>query len=254
MHCAQAEYSGERHQDHFPSETVSRRNTRRSSRFRWLGWVEIRCRGQGSLRFGDGSRPAPQGETSGAGQQAEIDSQPDRYRAVVERDLPWHSHGVKENISAYLEGDVVGVAGRFTLSSGKRDQERRPATTPDCLGVFGMRSAVVSTTPVGGLRCQRRPHAPGEGVGRWQDSRCHGFAHRWRRVLRWLGLEFSNVRSAIWMMRALVVHNTLARREDRILYVPIRPTLDPKGERLSSAVSNAHRLANARGLFHPRII
>jgi hypothetical protein len=55
------------------------------------------------------------------------------------------------------------------------------------------------------------------------------------------------------MMRALVVNNTLARREDRILYVPIHPMLDPNGERVSSAVSNVHRLATARGLFRTEL-
>ena len=65
----------------------------------------------------------------------------------------------------------------------------------------------------------------------------------------WMGLETASVRSAIWMMRALAVSNVLARREGTLLYVPVNPVADPEGEVLVSAVSAAHRLATARGLF-----
>jgi hypothetical protein len=36
----------------------------------------------------------------------------------------------------------------------------------------------------------------------------------------WLGLECPSVESAIWMMRALVASNVLARREQTVLFVP----------------------------------
>jgi hypothetical protein len=65
----------------------------------------------------------------------------------------------------------------------------------------------------------------------------------------WLGLECPDVRSAIWMMRALVVNNTLARREESCLYVPIHPSLDPKGGRIADTVLSIHRLADAHGLL-----
>ncbi len=65
----------------------------------------------------------------------------------------------------------------------------------------------------------------------------------------WLGLDAKSVHSAIWMMRALVVSNVLARREDTLLYVPLNPSIDPDGNILVSAVSTVHRLAAARGLF-----
>lgn len=64
----------------------------------------------------------------------------------------------------------------------------------------------------------------------------------------WLGIEANNVYSAVWMMRALVVSNVLARREGTVLYVPLNAVVDPKGEILISAVSTVHRLATARGL------
>ncbi len=67
----------------------------------------------------------------------------------------------------------------------------------------------------------------------------------------WLGLECPDVRSAIWIMRALVVHNTLARREERCLYVPVNPALDPDGTRIATTLARIHRLAVARGLVSP---
>ncbi len=46
----------------------------------------------------------------------------------------------------------------------------------------------------------------------------------------WLGFTCPDVPTAIWMMRALVVSNVLARREDTALFVPVHPN--------SAAVSN----------------
>jgi hypothetical protein len=37
----------------------------------------------------------------------------------------------------------------------------------------------------------------------------------------WLGIECPSVRSAVWMMRALVATNVLSRREGTVLFVPI---------------------------------
>ncbi|MCC6538899.1 MAG: hypothetical protein IT162_15200, partial [Bryobacterales bacterium] len=45
----------------------------------------------------------------------------------------------------------------------------------------------------------------------------------------WLGLECRSVQAAIWMMRALVVNNVVARRQETVLYVPVNPALDPQG-------------------------
>lgn len=64
----------------------------------------------------------------------------------------------------------------------------------------------------------------------------------------WLGLTCPDVRSAIWMMRALVVMNVLARRETQVLLVPVNPESDPGGVRVWSAVSRVYQLAKARGV------
>ena len=65
----------------------------------------------------------------------------------------------------------------------------------------------------------------------------------------WLGIEMPDVRAAIWMMRALVVTNVLARREDVVLYVPVHPALDPDGELIARRVTSVWRLAHARSLL-----
>jgi sirohydrochlorin cobaltochelatase len=64
----------------------------------------------------------------------------------------------------------------------------------------------------------------------------------------WLGLECASVKAAVWLMRALVVTNVLARREDHVLFVPVNRALDPNGARVSEAVVGLHRLAALRGL------
>jgi len=65
----------------------------------------------------------------------------------------------------------------------------------------------------------------------------------------WLGLETASVRAAIWMMRALVVNNVLARREATSLYVPVNPIADPQGEIIWTAVATVYQLARARGVL-----
>ena len=49
------------------------------------------------------------------------------------------------------------------------------------------------------------------------------------------------------MMRALVVTNVLARREDTVLFVPVNPATDPGGRLVAGAVGRIHRLAGHAG-------
>jgi hypothetical protein len=63
----------------------------------------------------------------------------------------------------------------------------------------------------------------------------------------WLGLDCPSVRGAIWMMRALVVSNVLARREGITLFVPVNAVQDAGGARVADTVSRVHELAAARG-------
>jgi sirohydrochlorin cobaltochelatase len=64
----------------------------------------------------------------------------------------------------------------------------------------------------------------------------------------WLGVDCRSVRSAIWMMRALVAGNVLARREATTLFVPVNHGTDPGGVKVARAFARAHRLGTARDI------
>ena len=78
----------------------------------------------------------------------------------------------------------------------------------------------------------------GDAIGR--DT---GLARARHRQAGWLGLDVGDVKAAIWMMRALVVTNVLARREDTTLFVPIDPARDADGAIVREAVTRVRRLA-----------
>jgi hypothetical protein len=59
----------------------------------------------------------------------------------------------------------------------------------------------------------------------------------------WLGVDCGSVRRAIWMMRALVVSNVLARRENTVLFVPVNPAQDPDGSLVADTVLHVDGLA-----------
>jgi hypothetical protein len=65
----------------------------------------------------------------------------------------------------------------------------------------------------------------------------------------WLAVECPSVRAAVWLMRALVVSNVLARREGTSLCLPVDPWQDPGGERVVTALRLLHGLAAARGVL-----
>jgi hypothetical protein len=65
----------------------------------------------------------------------------------------------------------------------------------------------------------------------------------------WLGFECPSVRSAIWIMRAMVASNVLSRREETVLFVPVNPVTDPGGHHVSGTLTTVHRLAAARKML-----
>ncbi|MDE1176524.1 MAG: hypothetical protein PW789_07940 [Edaphobacter sp.] len=62
----------------------------------------------------------------------------------------------------------------------------------------------------------------------------------------WLGVNCGEVRSAIRLMRAMVVSNVLCRREGTSIYLPVDPSADPSGSRLVGLFGRAYRLAGER--------
>jgi len=65
----------------------------------------------------------------------------------------------------------------------------------------------------------------------------------------WLGIELPNVPSAIWLMRALVASNVLARREDKTLFLPIDRRCDPAGKIAARSFARLLELAALRSVL-----
>ncbi len=63
-----------------------------------------------------------------------------------------------------------------------------------------------------------------------------------RHYAGWIGFEGSSVAAAVWMMRALVAHNVMARREETAVFVPIDEVQDPDGRRVRQLLGMAYRL------------
>jgi hypothetical protein len=82
-------------------------------------------------------------------------------------------------------------------------------------------------------------------------ARAVGLPRSPHRYVGWVGVETSGVKAAIWMMRALVVHNVLARREETTLFLPVDAGLDPGGALVAAALHRVHALATARGILQP---
>jgi sirohydrochlorin cobaltochelatase len=65
----------------------------------------------------------------------------------------------------------------------------------------------------------------------------------------WLGIDSLTVPAAIWMMRLMVTSNVLCRREGNVIYVPVNPSTDRDGNRVTALFVRAHRLAHAEGVI-----
>jgi hypothetical protein len=76
-----------------------------------------------------------------------------------------------------------------------------------------------------------------------------GLRRAGREYAGWLGVECSNVRTAISMMRLLSTMNVLSRREETVLYVPVNPGTDPAGDIVASAVAEVHGLVAENNLY-----
>lgn len=63
----------------------------------------------------------------------------------------------------------------------------------------------------------------------------------------WLGVECPTVAAAVWMMRALVASNVLARREGTALFVPIHAGTDPDGGIVAGRVAQIYGFAARLG-------
>lgn len=65
----------------------------------------------------------------------------------------------------------------------------------------------------------------------------------------WFGVRCPDVKSALWMMRAMVVSNILARREETTLLLAMNPAQDPEGESALRVFVRVHGFAKARNVL-----
>ena len=65
----------------------------------------------------------------------------------------------------------------------------------------------------------------------------------------WLGIDCLSVRSAIWMMRVMVVSNVLCRRENNFIYIPVNSSTDHSGDTITGLIARAHRVAITQSVF-----
>jgi len=65
----------------------------------------------------------------------------------------------------------------------------------------------------------------------------------------WLGVEYPDVRSAVWIMRSLVASNVLSRREGTVLFLPLDPFHDPTGKLAVGILLRLNNFATMRGFL-----
>jgi sirohydrochlorin cobaltochelatase len=65
----------------------------------------------------------------------------------------------------------------------------------------------------------------------------------------WIGIEYPDDRTAIWMMRALIASNVLSRREGTVLFLPLDPIRDGSGKKAVQTVVRLHNFAAILGIF-----
>lgn len=122
-----------------------------------------------------------------------------------------------------------------------------PATAPD-----GQSAAAKPTLKLAAAKkaAAQTPAAPTAAtkIAEVIEQQC-GLRASPHRYTGWLGVECPSPRAAIWMMRALVASNILARREASALFVPVNPSTDPNGETVASAVVHIHALAAVKNVL-----
>jgi len=70
-----------------------------------------------------------------------------------------------------------------------------------------------------------------------------------REYYGWLGVKCNDIRSAVRMMRAMVVSNVLCRREGDFIYIPVNPSADPLGSRIVGLLTRAWEVNGWARLF-----
>jgi hypothetical protein len=74
--------------------------------------------------------------------------------------------------------------------------------------------------------------------------RCAARDHR-----DWFGLELREIPTAIWLMRALIVSNVLARREDNVVFAAVNQVADPGAKALAQRIISAYQYGAAQNIL-----
>ncbi len=139
---------------------------------------------------------------------------------------------------------VIAKTCHYYLGHMPRSQQRAIASLFASLATASPLVQPSTPDPATGAELERVASAIAEAAARDTGLRASNDAYA-----GWLGLECPHVHAAVWMMRAMVVSNVLARREGVLLFVPVNPATDPEGTRVSTTLARIHRLACARGVL-----
>jgi sirohydrochlorin cobaltochelatase len=177
-------------------------------------------------------------------------------RAIVMENVAARPHGATVDVPAAPQFrlnkeiknvvTVIAKTSHYWLEHMSRDQQQAIA---EMFAAMAAESPLVEPALSSGDAAESDAHERVRTDVAAAIERETGLRASSRRYYGWLGLECPSVRAAIWMMRALVVSNVLARREETILFVPINPVSDPDGSRVVSAMTAIHRLARAKGVL-----
>jgi hypothetical protein len=90
-------------------------------------------------------------------------------------------------------------------------------------------------------------------AGEVEDSlRAAGLPTSPRRYVGWIGIETAGEEEAVWLLRAVLVEQVLARREEGVLYLPIGATSDSgQAARVGRAIRQAWELRAAASPRRP---
>jgi sirohydrochlorin cobaltochelatase len=171
-----------------------------------------------------------------------------------------------ENISGHVDGMVLHLpAGpRFRLEKEIKNVVTSIAKTchywlehtsvaqhrviADLFEIMDEESALIqvpfSTAAMTGVECEKFREGVAEDI-----QSLTGLPVTRGEYRGWLGIDCLNVRSAIWMMRIMVVSNVLCRREGNLIYIPINPSADNGGNAVAGLVARAYRVARSQGVM-----
>ena len=137
---------------------------------------------------------------------------------------------------------VVAKTSHYWLGHIPVDQQRAIA---DLFNTMAGESPLVEPDFSNGVATKSRELAARIAA---QIQRTTNLQESTQRYAGWIGIECPSVRVAVWMMRALVAANVLARREETSLFLPVNSTTDPRGTIVAGAVARVHQCAIARGV------